>query len=258
MAAVLVEGITKTYGKKRALSGLSFEVAAGSIYGLIGPNGAGKTTALSILSGLVRPTAGRAAILGIDVVPNSRKIVSSTGFCSPQFGLFDYLKGREILLACALMHGLSASEAENRARDLFDLLDLEQAAGHFVYEYSQGMRQKLGLACAFIHAPAVLLLDEPFVALDSVSVYRVVLTLRRMASSGRSVLLSSHDLALVQRVCNRVGILSEGVLKRETDLVSPADSATALHPQGATGESALESLLWEVVGAPDIKELSWI
>jgi len=256
--AVIVDGVTKTYGKKKALNGLSFEVSPGSIYGLIGPNGAGKTTALSILSGLVRPTAGSATILGIDVVPDSRELVSSIGFCSPQFGLFDYLKGREILLACALMHGLPAREAENRARDLFDLLDLEQAAGHFVYEYSQGMRQKLGLACAFIHAPAVLLLDEPFVALDSASVYRVVLTLRRMASSGRTVLLSSHDLALVQRVCNRVGILSDGVLKHETDLVSLSDSTTATRPHGSTGESSLESLLWEVVGAPDIKELSWI
>src|SRR5262249_8319803 len=146
----------------------------------------------------------------------------------------------EIVLACGLMHGLSGHEADRRTRDLFDLLDLEQAAGHFVYEYSQGMRQKLGLACAFVHAPEVLLLDEPFVALDSTSVYRVVLTLRKMASNGRTIVLSSHDLALVQRVCDRVGILSEGVLKHETDLASASGSTAALPSQGTTGESSLE------------------
>jgi ABC-2 type transport system ATP-binding protein len=255
---VLVEDVAKAYGKKKALNGLSFSVAAGSIYGLIGPNGAGKTTALSILSGLLRPTSGRANILGIAVVPDSRKLASKIGFCSPQFALFDYLKGREIVLACGLMHGLSSRDAESRTADLFELLDLEQAAGHFVYEYSQGMRQKLGLACAFIHAPQVLLLDEPFVALDSTSIYRVVLTLRRIASNGRTVVLSSHDLALVQRVCDRVGILSEGVLKHEAGLVSRLGSGAALLSQEGSSGSSLESLLWEVVGAPDMKELSWL
>src|SRR5215831_970448 len=172
-SSVLVQDITKYYGRKQALKGLSFQVEPGCIFGLIGPNGAGKTTAFSILAGLMRPTSGVARILGLDVRPDSRELASRIGFSSPQFGLFDYLSGREILLACALMHGLDANQAESRTQDLLDLLDLESAASHFVYEYSQGMRQKLGLACAFIHAPEVLLLDEPFVALDPASIYRI-------------------------------------------------------------------------------------
>ena len=258
-SSVIARELTKCYGSKQALKGLSFQVEPGCIYGLIGPNGAGKTTAFSILAGLMRPTSGAATILGIDVRPNSRGLASRIGFASPQFGLFDYLNGREILLACALMHGLDATEAESRSRDLLDLLDLEPAASHFVYEYSQGMRQKLGLACAFIHAPDVLLLDEPFVALDPASIYRIVSTLRQVASGGRTVVLSSHDLALVERVCHRVGILHEGELKYETDLIaSRGVQPAAIEPSGTAGQSHLESLLWEVVGTPETKALSWL
>ena len=113
-SSVIVHDLTKCYGSKQALKGLSFQVEPGCIYGLIGPNGAGKTTAFSILAGLMRPTSGAATILGKDVRPNSSGLASRIGFASPQFGLFDYLNGREILLACALMHGLDATEAESR------------------------------------------------------------------------------------------------------------------------------------------------
>ncbi|MGH9900054.1 MAG: ATP-binding cassette domain-containing protein, partial [Pyrinomonadaceae bacterium] len=142
--------LVKAYGETKALKGLTFAVSPGSIYGMIGPNGAGKTTALSILAGLMRSTSGTARILGIDVEPNQRKLASRVGFYSPKFGFFDYLKGREILLACGLMHGLASREADNRAQDLLQLFDLESAAGHYTYEYSHGMAQKLGLACALI------------------------------------------------------------------------------------------------------------
>lgn len=255
---IQVTNLSKTYGQTRALDRITFTVSSGSIYGMIGPNGAGKTTALSILAGLMRPTSGMARILDINVQPNQRQLASRIGFYSPAFGFFDYLKGREILLACGLMHGLTPEDTENRAQDLLQMFDLESAAGHFVYEYSHGMRQKLGLACAFIHAPEVLLLDEPFTGLDATSVYRLIYTLRQMASHGRTILLTSHDLALVDRVCDRVGILHEGELKYERELPASIDGHTTAEPKRAERESSLESLLWEVVGTPQTKELAWI
>jgi ABC-2 type transport system ATP-binding protein len=251
--SVVVSDITKHYGRVVALTELSFSVAPGSIYGLIGPNGAGKTTTLAILGGLLQPTAGRASILGIEVQPNRRELVSKVGFASTQFSFFDYLTGRELLLAFGLLHGLGSTETKRRMDDLLELFDLEAAAGHYLYQYSQGMRQKLGVACALIHAPEVLLLDEPFLGLDSTSVYRLVRTLRKLAASGRTILLSSHELALVERLADRVGILHEGNLKREIEL-APAGGRQG----GAGRESGLESTLWEVVGAPEMKELSWI
>ena len=251
--SVVVKDLAKNYGGVAALTGLTFSVEPGSIYGLIGPNGAGKTTTLAILAGLIQPDSGSASILGIDVQPNRRELVSRVGFASPQFSFFDYLTGAELLVAFGALHGLGSAEARHRADDLLELFDLEGAAGNYLYQYSQGMRQKLGLACALIHAPDVLLLDEPFIGLDSTSIYRLVCTLRQVAVSGRTIVLTSHDLALVERLCGSVGILHEGKIKREIELAE-----TAGRQRGEGGESGLESVLWEVVGTPELKELTWI
>jgi ABC-2 type transport system ATP-binding protein len=234
-----------------ALSRLSFTVASGTIYGLIGPNGAGKTTTLSILAGLVLPSSGSAFILGMEAGPNRGGLVEKIGFASPQLSFFDYLTGAEVVSTCALLHGLKKAAAASRMNDLFALLDLQAAAGNYLYQYSHGMRQKLGIACALVHAPQVLLLDEPFLGLDPTSVYRLFRTLRHMSARGRTVVVTSHDLALVARLCDRVGILHEGSLKCEVRLPLPEGGDTAVG-------KPLESLLWEVVGEPECQELSWI
>jgi len=256
--AVSAEGLCKTYGGRTALKGLDLAIAPGTIYGLIGPNGAGKTTTLAILAGLRRASSGSAEVLGIHVRPNHPGLISRIGFSSPQYPLFDYLCGGEILMTCGLLHGLPIRRVRERAQDLLELLDLVEAAGHFVHEYSQGMRQKLGLACAMIHAPSVLLLDEPFEGLDAASAYRVLHVLKQIAAGGKTAVLTSHDLARVESICDRVGILHEGELKRETDL--PGRQAGP--GQGGTGEVGrerpLEQLLWQVVGTPVTKELSWV
>lgn len=252
--SVAVTDLSKCYGKHMALKLLSFTVGPGSIYGLIGPNGAGKTTSLSILAGLVSLTSGSVSILGMNVEPNRSELVAKVGFASPQLSFFDYLAGAEVMLTCGLLHGLKAHEAKRRMQDLLALLDLEEAGGHYLYQYSYGMRQKLGLACALIHAPDVLLLDEPFIGLDPASVYRISRMLKRMSAKGRTIVLTSHNLALVERLCDRVGILHEGTLKREIELAATGGNRAA----HADVESGLESVLWEVVGTPEFKELSWI
>jgi ABC-2 type transport system ATP-binding protein len=237
-----VTSLSKSYGGSHALKDVSFTIGEGTIYGLIGPNGAGKTTTLAILAGLVAPTSGEAKV----------RQGARIGFYSPQFALFDYLTGREILLTCGLLQGVARRDVESRTDELLTLLDLQLAADHYLYEYSLGMRQKLGLAAAFIHDPEVLLLDEPFDGLDAASVYRVVATLRTMARNGRTLVLTSHDLALVERVCDRVGVLHNGVIVREFEM---GDRPSTESP---TGPGDLESLLWQVVGTPDYKQLSWI
>jgi ABC-2 type transport system ATP-binding protein len=252
--SVIVLNLSKFYGKCSALHQVSFTVVPGSIYGLIGPNGAGKTTTLAILAGLIRPSSGKVTILGHEMEPNHRVLASKVGFAAPRYSFFDYLTGAEILLACGLMHGLKAHEAQRRMNDLIILLDLEGAAGHYLHQYSHGMRQKLSLACALIHGPAVLLLDEPFLALDPTSVYRISRMLRQMSAGGRAIVLTSHDLSLVERLCHRVGILHEGRLKREIDCAPE----TGGHPAGVPGRMALESALWEVVGEPEFQEPAWI
>jgi ABC-2 type transport system ATP-binding protein len=255
--SVMVFDLAKTYGPTRALSQLSFSVEPGSIYGLIGPNGAGKTTSLAILAGLIQATSGEARILGLPVRPGNGRLVSKIGFFSPQFPYLDYLTGVEVLSTCGLMHGLTSATTKNRTLDLLALLDLQSAGGQYLAQYSQGMRHKLGLACAMIHAPDVLLLDEPFVGLDPSAVFRLVCCLGRMAAKGRTIIVSSHDMALVERLCDRVGILHEGVLKHQIVLAGNENPGASKQPWPET-HPRLESVLWEIVGAPKIPEIPWL
>lgn len=255
--SVSARGLSKAYGKTVALQALSLKIAAGSIYGLIGANGAGKTTSLAILAGLIRPDSGTAWILGKQIQPGCCESASRVGLYSAQFPLFDYVTGLEVLSACGLMHGLEAREVEKRTNDLLDLMDLKSAAGQYICHYSQGMRQKIGVACALIHAPAVLLLDEPFLGLDPASNYRLICILERMAAKGQTAIISSHNMALVERLCDRVGILHKGVLQREIVMPPGRKSVSALQSH-ADHDSRLTTAFWDVVGQPELKELSWI
>lgn len=251
--AIEVRGLFKSYGRVEALRGLNFDVPRGSIYGLIGPNGAGKTTTLAILAGLMAPTAGQAFVLGSAVCAGDETLKSKIGFASPQFTYFDYLSGDEMLNVCGLMHGLGRDESARRTADLLAMLDLDGADRHYLYEYSLGMRQKIGLACALIHSPEVLLLDEPFESLDPTAVFRLMHTLEQMKTRGKTILLTSHDLGLVERVCDRVAILHEGVVKQEIDRSELAGDSRVAH-----SSIPLEARLWDVVGKPEARELSWI
>jgi ABC-2 type transport system ATP-binding protein len=249
--------LSKTYGKTQALDRLNLRIESGSIYGLIGPNGAGKTTSLGILAGLIKPTSGTAWILGRQVRPGCRRLAPRVGFSSPQFPLFDYLTGFEMMVTCGLMQGLPSQEVKKRTEDLMELLELQSVAGQYISHYSQGMRQKVGLACALIHAPEVLLLDEPFFGLDPASVYRLIHIFRQMADKRQTILVSSHNMELMERLCNQVGILHKGVLQREIAIVAknPRMAARQINPDS---HSMLETALWEVVGTPEPKKLNWI
>ncbi len=254
---ISAKGVSKNYGKTPALTGLSFRIEAGSIYGLIGANGAGKTTSLAILAGLIKPDSGTAWILGRQVQPGCRELASRVGLSSPQFPLFDYLTGLEVLSACGLMHGLAVEEVKKRTNDLLELMDLQSAAGQYICHYSQGMRHKIGLACALIHVPDVLLLDEPFLGLDPSSNYRLICILEQMAAKGRTIIISSHNMALVERLCGRVGILHKGILQREM-VMAPWTAAFPATQSRTDTDSLLSAAFWDVVGAPEPKELPWI
>jgi ABC-2 type transport system ATP-binding protein len=257
LISVSATDLSKTYGNVPALSKLNLRIEAGSIYGLIGANGAGKTTSLAILAGLIEPDSGTAWILGKQVKAGCGSLRSRVGFSSPQFPPFDYLTGFEMLSTCGLMHGLTSREAKKRSTDLLELMDLQSAAGQYISHYSQGMRQKLGLACALIHAPGVLLLDEPFLGLDPASNFRLVCTLEHMAVKGQTIVLSSHNMLLVERLCNRAGILHKGFLEREIDM-APKDTCVSTSQSSTEPNPGLEAAYWETVGAPESKTLSWI
>lgn len=249
--------ISKSYGRVKALKDVSFTVAPGEVYGVIGPNGAGKTTLLSIVAGLRRADEGTCYVLGEPVRAGNFPLIHRVGFFSPNLGVLDYLRGGEMILTVGRLHGLSPEEARRRTDELLKFFDLTGASQQFVCEYSQGMRMKVGLACALIHGPTVLLLDEPFTGLDPTAVYRLVHTLQPMAARGKAILVSSHDLGLVERICDRVGILHQGELKEELRLKGGDGRLQSVSPEQGR-PAGLEENLWGVVGRPEVPEFDWL
>jgi len=210
--AIEVRGLRKSFGPKEAVAGIDLEIAAGSLAGLVGPNGAGKTTSLSMMTGLLRPDAGRVLITGLDVWADPVAAKAIIGVVPAEVRLFERLSGEELLEYAARLRGLPAGEARSRVAQLLDVLDLAADAKRLVADYSTGMRKKAALGCALIHNPRVLFLDEPLEGVDPISADVIRRLLTRLASSGSTVLFSSHVMELVEQVCDHVSIIDKGTI----------------------------------------------
>nr|WP_246159983.1 ABC transporter ATP-binding protein [Microbacterium rhizomatis] len=211
-AALQLEGLVKRFGDKVAVDGISLTVPSGSFYGLVGPNGAGKTTSLSMATGLLMPDAGRAIIHGVDVWREPVKAKAMLGNLADGVKLFDRLTGEQLVTYNGLLFGISHDEIARRTADLLALMDMTAAAGTLVVDYSAGMTKKIALACALVHAPRVLVLDEPFESVDPVSAANIQDVLTGYVGSGGTVIVSSHSMDLVQRLCDHVAVISAGRL----------------------------------------------
>ena len=203
-------GLRKAFGDHLAADDIHLTVPAGSFYGLVGPNGAGKTTTLAMAVGLLRPDAGRAEIFGVDVWRDTVRAKALIGVLPDGNALPERLTGREVLTYLGLLRGLEPDVVAERTDELLRVLELHTAERTLVIEYSTGMRKKIGLAVALLHAPRLLVLDEPFEAVDPVSAATIRTILRRFADGGGSVIISSHVMALVEQLCDHVGVISDG------------------------------------------------
>lgn len=208
--ALRLTGLVKRFGDKAAVADLDLSVPTGSFYGLVGPNGAGKTTTLSMATGLLRPDAGTAEISGVDVWRDPVRAKAMVGVLSDGVRLFDRLTGAQLITYTGMMFGLARADLAQRTADLLQLMDLTASAGVPVVDYSAGMTKKIGLACALVHAPRLLVLDEPFESVDPVSAANIEDVLRGYAASGGTVIVSSHSMDLVQRMCDHVAIIAAG------------------------------------------------
>jgi ABC-2 type transport system ATP-binding protein len=245
--AIKVLGLRKSFGEKVAVAGIDLEIAAGSFAGLVGPNGAGKTTSLSMMTGLLRPDSGQILINGLDVWADPPAAKAIIGVVPAEARLFDRLSGEELLEYAGRLRGLPVAEARSRAAQLLDVLDLTGDAKRLVADYSTGMRKKAALGCALIHNPAVLFLDEPLEGVDPVSADAIRRMLTSYVGSGSTVLLSSHVMELVERVCDHVSIISQGriVATGTTDQVR--------------GDKTLQQAFIDLVGSKASEEgLSWL
>ncbi|QIS43353.1 ABC transporter ATP-binding protein [Clavibacter capsici] len=207
---LVIEGLTKRFDEKVAVDDVALTVRAGSFYGIVGPNGAGKTTTMSMVTGLLRPDAGTVTVNGIDVWRDPLTAKRSIGVLPDRLRLFDRLTGAQLLHYSGALRGLDDAEIRSRAADLVQAFGLEDAVGRLVTDYSAGMTKKVALACAMIHSPRMLVLDEPFESVDPVSAANVVEILQDYVAHGGTVVLSSHGMDFIQRICDHVAIIVNG------------------------------------------------
>nr|WP_120314911.1 ABC transporter ATP-binding protein [Catellatospora citrea] len=235
--ALEITNLGKRFGDKVAVDDLSLRVPAGAFFGLVGPNGAGKTTTLSMAVGLLRPDSGTVRVEGLDVWADPIPARTRLGVLPDGLALPERLTGRELLVFLGRLRGLAPPVAAARADELLDILDLAAAERTLVIDYSTGMRKKVGLAAALLHGPSLLVLDEPFEAVDPVSALTIQAMLRRFTAAGGTVVLSSHVMATVEQLCDHVAVVHRGRIAA----VGPLDQVRA--------GSTLEQRFVDLVGA---------
>ncbi|MHA7133942.1 ABC transporter ATP-binding protein [Oerskovia turbata] len=244
--ALSVRGLWKKFGEKVAVAGIDLDVPAGSFYGLVGPNGAGKTTALSMATGLLRPDFGTAYVHGLDLWANPLEGKRMLGILPDGVRLFDRLTGAQLITYAGLLRGMDRETVAERTTDLLAALGLADDANTFVVDYSAGMTKKIALASALIHAPSLLVLDEPFEAVDPVSAANIREILNGYVASGGTVIVSSHVMDLVQRMCDHVAVIAGGhVLAAGTvDEVRAGQSLEDRFVDLVGGRQTTEGLSW--------------
>lgn len=209
---ITFDALSKSYGDFNAVRNLSFSVEPGEVFGFLGPNGAGKTTTIRMMMGILVPSSGRVAIAGLDCQADRTAVKCHVGYLPDAPMFYDFLRGREILEFVGEMHGQSRGLARANAEKLMHELGLDEASEEYAINYSMGMKKKLGLACALIHDPQVLILDEPTNGLDPRAAREVQDRLHRCAESGKTIFLSTHLLDMAERLCTRLGIIHKGEL----------------------------------------------
>ena len=236
----------KRFGSTVAVDGIDLSATAGSIHGIVGPNGAGKTTTLLMVSGLLRPDAGTVTIHGADMWSNPADAKRVIGVLPDRLRLFDRLTGAQLLYYAGTLRGLSADMVRERSADLAAAFGLEDAMGRLVTDYSAGMTKKVALAAAMIHSPRLLILDEPFESVDPVSAANVIDILQQYTVSGGTVVLSSHSMDLIQRICDSVAIVVHGqvLAAGSMDEVRAGESLEDRFVELAGGRKAAEGMEW--------------
>jgi ABC-2 type transport system ATP-binding protein len=210
--AVRTVGLRKVYGGKLvAVNGLDLEIRRGEVFGLLGPNGSGKTTTIRMLCGLLEPTDGEATVVGIDVRREPERVRRQIGYMSQRFGLYEDLTVRENLRFYAEIYGLRGAERDARVEEQLDVLDLAPRAAQLTGELSGGWKQRLALACATAHRPAMLFLDEPTAGVDPAARRRLWDAVYALSRAGTTVLVTTHYMDEAER-CERLAFMSRGHL----------------------------------------------
>lgn len=242
---VAARGLRKTYAPVVAVDHIDLFVPERSIFGLVGPNGAGKTTTIKMLIGLTRPDSGTVEIDGVATWPDPVNVKALLGVVPDGLSLFERLTGFEHVHYCGMLRGIDNAEASRRADALLGVLGLSDDASKLVIDYSHGMRKKVALASALVHRPRVLVLDEPFEGIDPVSSIAIRKVLDDFRRGGGTVLLSSHVMDTIERLCDHLAVIVRGRVARS----GPTASFTA---NGRRLEDAFVDLVGSSAGTVDL------
>ncbi|HEY0004120.1 MAG TPA: ABC transporter ATP-binding protein [Pyrinomonadaceae bacterium] len=247
--AVKTQRLVRRFGDFTAVDHIDLSVERGRFFGFLGPNGAGKSTTIKMLTGLLAPTSGEVRVLGLDLSLEPLEVKRRIGVVPEDLNLFERLTGAEMLAFTGRMYGLGKPEIAERSQELLALMELEDEPKKLVVDYSHGMKKKLSLACALIHRPEILFLDEPFEGVDAIASRTLKDLLSRMTARGLTVFLTSHVLEIVERLCTEIAIISQGRLVASGSL-DQLRQGIKVEQDGvaAVGPMSLEDYFIRVVG----------
>jgi ABC-2 type transport system ATP-binding protein len=245
---IRLEGVAKHYGRFTAVHPLDLHVKRGEMFGFLGPNGAGKTTTIRIVAGVLRPSAGRVLIGGHDVAREPVLAKRQLGYIPDRPLVYEKLTGSEFLRFVSGLWGRDGSESKKRADDLLELFELTAWKDTLVESYSHGMRQKLLISSALVHAPDVIVVDEPMVGLDPKAARLIKDLLRKFTNAGGTVFLSTHTLEVAEALCDRIAILHGGQIRA-------LGTMAELREEAAAGTAGLEEIFLKLTGSEGVKEL---
>ncbi|NOK22704.1 ABC transporter ATP-binding protein [Corallococcus carmarthensis] len=239
--AIDARGLVKRFGTFTALDGLELQIPRGAFYAFLGPNGAGKSTSIALLTGVYGPDQGSIRMLGVDAVAKPLEVKQRVGVVPEELSLFERLTGRQYLTFCARMYGLDGAQAASRAVELLELTELTYKAGALVSEYSKGMRRRLAIAAALIHAPELVLLDEPFEGIDVLAAGVIRELLRELSRRGVTLLLTTHVLEIAERLATHAGVIRGGRMLDQ----GPVEQLRQRH-----GVATLEAVFEKLISVP--------
>jgi ABC-2 type transport system ATP-binding protein len=241
--------LTKRYGGFTAVDSISLTIPGGEVYGFLGPNGAGKTTTMRMIAGILRPTAGRIEVAGIDLQRHPLEAKAKLGFIPDRPFVYDKLTGAEFLRFVAGLYGQEGKEVTARIDELLELFELLPWKDELTESYSHGMRQKLIISSALVHRPEVIVVDEPMIGLDPRSARLLKDLLREFVTRGGTVLMSTHTLEVAEAMCDRIAIIQGG-------RIAAAGTMDELRIQTSSGDATLEELFLRLTGGLTERELS--
>ena len=241
--------LTKRYAQTLAVDDITLNVPAGEVFGFLGPNGAGKTTTIRMMMGLLQPTAGAVILGGHDLAREAIAAKQLCGFVPDRPHVHEKLTGAEFLEFVAGLYRVPWAVMAKRREELLEMFDLADWATELVESYSHGMKQRLVMAAALIHAPRLLIVDEPMVGLDPRGARLLKRTLRQLAESGVTVFMSTHSLEVAEETCDRIGIINQG------RLIAVGTVEELRHQAGSHSDARLEAIFLKLTGGEDVVEL---